>query len=454
MVCLLLCKPADLPASSPTAWEPFIAQALSADTPSEFAEAETQLEQLRQAGHQWDPRDMRLVWSLARLATFYHAHHQLTKAETYQKQLLQWMETPDNRAGLLRAAPLGELAAIQFAQGRLVEARQTLEQALTLVEEEGHPAHLLTVRLLEQLAAIHLAQDNPQEAGRLQQRLTEIQEQSLTMETPGDAIVLAHQGKRHLQEGREELAASLFQQSREILMETSGPYHGARVEVLTSLAHIAHNDGDHAQEVELLKSALAVSENMRGTHHPDLLPLLKKLAIGYQQMGKPNLGRPIIVRTLALVEELYGKGHDKTAETLLAMADNLRLENQPDPAIGYYNRAMVTFRHLESTSGMTQTALGLARALHLQGKIAAALHSHGEALEWLSKTLGPDHPDCRVAQQYQTELQAELASRQQGRPASRTPIAQQLQILQERVLTLGGTRQPTHNPDSVTPFAP
>ncbi len=436
----------------PQEWDSFIALALSADTPQAFAEVETRLKQIRQSGKDWDPDNVRLIWSLARLVTFYRAQPDLAKAETYQIQVLKLLETRFGLSSLQLVIPLGDWAAIQLAQGRLAESRQSLERALTIVEETVGTTHLLAVRPLEQLAAIFLAQNNPSEASRLHQRIADIQGQALMMETPGDAIVLAREAKRHLQEGDETLAASLFQQSKETLMESSGPYHSARVDVLTHLAQIVHDEGDYAQEVELLKSALAISENMRGTNHPDLLPLLKKLAIGYQEMGKPSQSRPIVARLLSLVGEMYGTDHKKMAETLLAMADNLRLEKQPDPAVDYYNRAMAIFRHQDAAPELVRALMGLARSQRMQGKTAAAIHNHGEALEILAKTSAENHPDLLAARRYLAELVAEQAAKQQATPTRLPSLEQQWQTLQGRVLTLGGIREVVKKPVIPIPF--
>ncbi len=418
-------------------WEVFIRLTLQANTPDAMAEAEALYQQISQAGTSLDPDNTRLVWSLTRLAGFHRRQNHLPQAEKYQVQVLQLLEKQFGLSDLLLVEPLNELAITQFAQGRISLSRQTLERALTIVEEMANPNHLLTVGILKQLATIHLAQHNPQKAEQLQQRIAEVQEQALMMETPGDAIILARQARRQLQEGNKELASSLFQQSKDILMESSGPYHSARVEVLSSLAQLSYDDGDYAQSVELLRSALAISENMRGTNHPDLVPVLIKLATGYQKMGKPNQSRPVLTRTLSLVENLYGKDHEKTAEILLAMGDNLRLENQLEPAVDYYNRGMVIFRRQNSDSGLMRTLLGLSRTQQMQGKTGSAVRNHQEALEIIAKTVGDQDPEYRTAYKEQAELVAELEEQQRAARDNFANFIQKLEFLRIKLLSLG-----------------
>ena len=434
-------------------WGAFIALALAADTPQAFAEVETLLQRLRRSGTEWEPDNRRLLWSLVRLAQFYRMEKNWTKAAHHQLQVLQLLEAQFGLSDLLLVTPLSALAVIQRAQGQYSLARQSLQRALTIVEATTNPTHLLAVQILEQLAEISVAQGNPQEAQTFYKRIAKIHEQALMMETPGDAIILARQGKRRLQEGHEMLALSLFRLSKEILMESSGPYHSVRVEVLSSLAHILFNEGAYTQAVELLKSALAISENMWGSKHPDLLPTLQSLAVCYQNMGKPNLSRPIIVRSLALVEALYGADHQKTATILLSLAENLRLENQLDPAVTLYNRGMVIFRHQKLLSGLAQSLMGLAKVQQMQGKLTVALRTHQEALQILLKTQGADHPEYQAAHRLQTELRGKLEEKQQATPTSFTSFARQLQAMQDYLLTLGGA-QPTAETTNPIPLLP
>ncbi|MBF0160667.1 MAG: tetratricopeptide repeat protein [Magnetococcales bacterium] len=447
LLLLLLCV-SPLPADTPPVedWEGFVTLALAARTPQDFAAVESRLQQLRRSGVEWEPGNLRLVWSLVRLAQFYRVDNQWTQAARYQEQVLHLLEASFGPSDWVLLPSLDALAAIRQAEGKLSLARQTWERALGIVASTADSGHLLQVHILEQLAGIAVAQGNPQEAERHQRRVTEIQEQALMLETPGDAIILARQARRHLQAGHEALALPLFQLAKEILMESSGPYHSLRVEVLNSLAHILQKEGDYIQAVELLKSALAITENMRGGQHPDLLPLLQNLAICYQKTGKPGQSRPLLVRTLALVESLYGADHVKTAEALIALADNLRLENQPEPSVALYNRGAVLFRQRESIPGLVRALTGLARAQQMQGRHAAALRTLQDLLEILHKGRETEHPEVQAVQRFQAELAGEMAEKQQIRPAGFTHFNRQLQEMQSRLQGLGQGEPATESP--------
>lgn len=430
-------------------WQTFITLTLQADSAEAFEEAEALFQQARRAGARLEPENTCLIWSVARLARFHYRQNRLTEAESYQTQVLNLLEKRYGPSDLLLVESLSALAEIQLAQARHALSRQTLDRALAIVEERANPTHLLVVRVLEQLVAVHRAQQNWQEVGRLQHRISEVQEQALMMETPGDAIVLTRQARRYLREGKKELAASLFRQSKEILMESTGPYHSTRVEVLTALADIVYDEGDYAQSVELLKSGLAISANMRGGNHPDLVPLLSKLAMSYQKMGKPNQSRPVIARTLSLVEELYGKDHEKTAEALLAMAENLRMEGQPDPAVDFYNRAMVVFRRQDFGSGLARTLVGLARTQQMQGRTGAAVRSHEEALEWIGKQVGKEHPDYVTAYREQVKLVVELKEQEEAARANFSEFVRQFKKMRAHLLALSSEEA---SPDTTPPL--
>ena len=88
----------------------------------------------------------------------------------------------------------------------------------------------------------------------------------------------------------------------------------------------------------------------------------------------------------------------------------------------------------------------------MQGKTAAAIHNHGEALEILAKTSAENHPDLLAARRYLAELVAEQAAKQQATPTRLPSLEQQWQTLQGRVLTLGGIREVVKKPVIPIPF--
>lgn len=454
--------------AAPTPQEAFVSLALKADSPEAFVKAEALFQKIQTSGGASLSDNPRIVWGLVRLAEFYLGQGNLAKAKAYQIQALRLLERKQGFSNLLLlVAPLNGLANIWFAQGQIPQARQSLERALDIVERTLGATHLLAVRILEQLAQIHVLQGNPQRALQMQKRVAEIQEFALMPSTPGHAVVLSRLAKHYHQADQDTLAKPLFLQAKEILMNTSGPYHGARVEILVTLAELAKKDASQnpwelRQAMEALKSALAISENMKGRDHPDLVPILKNLAEVYQKMGRLDQSRLLIVRVISLVEKLYGPDHEKTAEAVFSLAENLRMENQPDPALSIYNQALVIFRHQDALAetvanhlstgstnapshpenhseniGLARTLIGLAKTLRMQGKIIVAESNHREALEILVKTLGPEHPDCIAARHYQTALEAEIEGKTQTSRLSPIDFLKQVQTMQERLLIWG-----------------
>ncbi|MBF0099132.1 MAG: tetratricopeptide repeat protein [Magnetococcales bacterium] len=417
-------------------WESFTEQSLGAQQDSAFHSAASLYQKLLHAQQKARP-SLHLMQGLQRLVNFHLQQQQLPQAESVQNTLLQQMEALFGPFDLLLVAPLTQLASLQSAQRHTSQARQTLERALTIADETQHATPLLTIPILQQLVILHTEQDNLGDADRLQQRILEIQEQALMMETPGDAIILASQGKLQLKNGHKESAASFFQQSKEILLETSGPYHSARTEVLFLLATILLEEEEYPQAIELLKSALAIAENMRGTNHPDLLPILQRLANAYQKMAKPNLSRALFTRILSLTEEKHGTAHEKTAEVILDLADNYRLENQAEPAVELYSRALTILRHREVATGMVRSHLGQAKAMRMLGRNTAALRNVREALEWSDRVIADKGTDWAPLQQQLAELQTLQEEVQLPTPKKDSTLAL-WQQLQEHLLPLSG----------------
>ena len=463
----------------------FIAAALAAHDQETFNRAVKLYQQidtaqkLQSPPKQPHPNHMRLIWGLTRLANFYHNQGQLQQAAELHTQVLDLLEEQQSSANLhFRVTPLKSLAAIWLAQGHISQARQALEQALDLLEKIHGSSSLLIVDILEQLVKIHLMQEQPKTALSRLQRIAKVQEEALMPNTPGQAIILARLGQYYQQIGQNDLAQSHFHQAKEILMKTSGPYHGARVEILNNLAILANkkfhqNPDDPSQIIESLKGALAISENMNGSDHPDLVPILDRLAKLYQTMGKPNQGRPIIMRVITLVEKHYGPDHKKTAFAILTLAQNFLMANQMEPAVPLYNRALGIFRHQhhpptaeneketevkgretdkkktdeeetqansfttqqhQNNMGLAQTLTGLANIFHKQGKVAAAERNQREALEILINTVGPKHPETMAAHRFQTELASRLESRKQDVKTNNIHLLKQVRNMQERLL--------------------
>ncbi len=85
-------------------------------------------------------------------------------------------------------------------------------------------------------------------------------------------------------------------------MNNRGPFHLARIKLLLSLADSSQSEAKYEEAIEYLKSALAISENIKGAKHPDLIDILVQTANNYQLLNKPDLAHPFLQRSLLLVE--------------------------------------------------------------------------------------------------------------------------------------------------------
>lgn len=420
------------------AWQPFIDLALSANTPKTFSEADKLFEKIYTSGTKLYSKTPRLAWALIRLAEFHRSKGRLKEAETRQVQAFQLLEKKLGSSHPLLVGPLNGLATIWFAQGHIAKARMSLEQGLAIIEKSSGPLHLLTIDTLKQLAKIYHLQGNPQKSLRMHRRIAEIHEHALRTDSPGEAIILARQAQRHYRAGQEDQAVPLFQQAINTLMNTSGPYHSARVEILTDLATIFQHQDNHEQSTELLKSALAISENIKGSDHPDLAPLLKQLAINYQKTGKPSQGRPLLLRAISLSENFHGQDHHETADFLLTLAENFRLENQPRSALPLYNRALAIFQRLEKPDnfGLVHSLTGLAKILQMQGKISLSERNHRQALILLVTMKSPQHM-VMSAQKYHAELILDMRAKFQTLNPKTLTFFDKVRTVQERLTRLG-----------------
>ena len=392
------------------------------------------------SGFQPPAHDPRLLWGLERTALMHRDAGRLEAAVSRLTLLLEVMRRDLGADAPLLVGPLNTLAAIRLHQGdRLHQARKLLETALAIVERNLGPLNLLTIRTLEQLATVHERGNRPIRASRLLRRVAETREHALRANSPGEALALAWLGQHHLHNDRAEMAAPLLAEAKDILMEIPGPYHAARAEVLQDLSLILEERQESENAQELLKSALAITENMRGSDHPVLIPMLNRTARLHQKLGKPALGRAPLQRALGLSEKKYGPDHFITATVLLALAENLRMENQPDPAIPLYNRAMASLRQTGEPGQLVlaQVLTGLARSLQVTGRTELSERNQREALQLKVKTLGSQHETVDADRRYHAELVRELENRNHLAIPEQTTLTELLVLVQERLSGMG-----------------
>ncbi|MBF0357410.1 MAG: tetratricopeptide repeat protein [Magnetococcales bacterium] len=426
--------------SSDSPWQPFIDASWSATTPDEYMVAEQIFDKISNDGNKLPQNNLKFIWGLNRVASFYHTEGNSKAEERFLARSFRLQESKLGKKNPMLATHLQQLAHVWLKQKEYTRAKQALERALKLIEDNFGTKHILTINILEDLVKISAETGKSKDAELWKQKIRKQLTDSIPSNSTAKAVLQAEEAEIKLLAGDVEQAVVLQKSALDIYMGSRGPFHLARIKLLLSLAKSSQKDAKYEEAIEYLKGALAISENIQGLEHPHLVPILIQMAKNYQLIGKPAMGRPILSRSLTLLEKKYknSPNHQEIATTLLVLADNFRLDNQPDLAISIYNRALTILQTKDSSSNLiAKTIRGLAHSLYVKGNIISAEENNRQALEMLVKINGAGTALAIEALQYQQKLVAEMVLKHQPSFIMPKKRKEKIRLIQARLTAIG-----------------
>jgi tetratricopeptide (TPR) repeat protein len=428
-------------------WLPFTTIVWKAVSPEEYHSAEKLFQKISKAGHKLPHNNLKFIWGLNRLASFYHSQGNLNGEEAFLIRSFRLQEKKLGKKNPMLAEPLKHLAHIWQKRNEYTRAKQALERALKLIEDHYGSDHFMTINVLENLSNIHDKTGQPKKAMLLRRRINKQLSNSLPDTSPAKAVVQVAEAEIFHLEGEDGKAVVLEKKALDLYMKNNGPFHLARIKLLLSLAKSSQEATTYEKAINHLKSALAISENIKGVDHPDLFHILNQMAKNYQLSGKPVAGQPFLQRSLQLIEKKHANNpdHPEVAEVIYALAENYRLNNQPNLAIPLYNRATAMLQGGGSapppskalTPLLTNALTGLAHSLQTKGNIVAAEKTNRQAIQVWIKTHGPGTPWATKALNYHQELISEILAKKQPNFIPPTKKRDKIRLLQERLTNLG-----------------
>jgi tetratricopeptide (TPR) repeat protein len=317
-----------------------------------YREAETLLRQALSASEHEQEKDKSLRGALLhQLARTLSAQGRYGEAETLLRQSLDTSDPPQGINLIYQRAQLNELARILSAQGKYDEAELLLRQTLSLLQSTmGNEPPLFGVTLHD-LATLLLLRGRHTEAEPLFRQALAIKEHTLGIQHHIYARSLSGLAATLRVQGKYEEAEASMRQALAIAERALGREHHFYGASLHVLASILQDQGKYAEAETLLRQALAIQERALGPAHAALCPTLSNLGVALGRQGRSSDGAPFITRALEIAHANLGSNHPETALIL-----NL-----------------------------------LAQAQHLLGK-SEAPETARQALDSLTRTLGPDHP--------------------------------------------------------------
>ncbi|MBF0193854.1 MAG: tetratricopeptide repeat protein [Magnetococcales bacterium] len=420
-------------------WQPFIDASWGSTTPSQFRNSGKLFDEIVKSGKKLPHNNLKFIWGLDRVANFYNKAGDIKKEEAFISHSLKLQEKKFGKDNPLLASHLQKLAKIWQKQLKHKRAEKALERALKLIENSYGKNHILTINILKELVKIKEKNGQTKQAQLLNQRVL----RQLTIAIPATSTAVAIINNKEAQlikvEDNKNRQVELQQKALKLYMNNRGPYHLARINLLLSLADSSQRNGKYEETIEYLKSALAISENLKGADHHDLVAILLQTAKNYQFLNKPNLAQPFLQRSLLLEEKKHKNSpdHHEIAVIIYSLANNYRKNKQPEQAIALYNRTLaLQQQNSQSSKLIAKTLNGLAQTLQAKGNIIMAEDTNRQALEMFVKIEGAGTPMATTALKYHRELIKELTQKIQPGFIIPTKFREQIRLLQTRLKAL------------------
>lgn len=212
----------------------------------------------------------------------------------------------------------------------------------------------------------------------------------------GDDLELADHLSSHANTlrmlNRREEAIELLKRALAITEQAYGPDHPAVVPRLNGLAELYEGMARYADALPLYRRALVIVD--QGPDHPSTATSLSNLAGLYRTMGRYEQALPLAQRALVILEKSNGPEHPSTGIGLNNLAALYQDMGRFEQALSLYQRALA-ISEKERGSDHLITGIGLnnlAELYRIMGSYDQALPLCQRALAIAEKAKGPEHP--------------------------------------------------------------
>lgn len=214
-------------------------------------------------------------------------------------------------------------------------------------------------------------------------------------------------------------------------VDTYGIKGEAVARILNDTGRYLTERGRYGEAEPLLVRALAIRENLLGKDHPDVAVTVSNLAIVYLTHGRYSDARSLHERSLRIRERALGTDHPHVAGTLSNLGNVYWHEGRYAEALPLYERALAIWEGALGPDSM-YVATGLnnvAAVLTRKGAYAEAQALNERALAIRERALGPDHPHVALSLNNLAEL-----SRVRARFAEAESLLERALAIREREL--------------------
>jgi len=301
---------------------------------------------------------------------------------------------PDSRQ---LALCLSKLSRALIESGRPKEASRTAGQALSILQKLGQADTLEGARAKLALAnATSFDHGLPRQSLDLYTDARRIFEARLGPDDPETLSVLDRLGAAYESEWRDTEADALLREQLRRLERVFGPDSIRLVGSLGNLALVDARNGRPEEAEKLFRRAIELDRATLGPRHHRLFVQLSHLGTVYTDLGRFEEAQQTLREALSAMPE----GNDSDRAGLIKGLGRLHLDmGQADQAEAELRQAYDAQRkRLGDDDGATWvTGSDWARALRAQGKLKEAETFQRQALENLSRIMGPDdYNNCPI----------------------------------------------------------
>ena len=292
---------------------------------------------------------------------------------------------------------LQTLGTVYTGLGLYGEAQPLLDRSLATARALPATEPTTLAQILNHLADLEALQANYPAAEKAYREAA-----ALSLARPSDRsgkIALARSlyglGNVLQNEGHYPESARSFRGALALQKQLYGEKNGDVARTLMDLAYTLDADGDLKTALPLMRTALTMQRDLRGSEpHPDLAEALSDLGSMLEENGDYDESEKTYREALGMKRLLYGEKHPQIAQGLNNLASVLQDKNELGASAATYRQALQMERDLlgDVHPEVANTLNNLAFVQYDLGETAAALETEREALAVFRKLFPEDHP--------------------------------------------------------------
>jgi tetratricopeptide (TPR) repeat protein len=184
--------------------------------------------------------------------------------------------------------------------------------------------------------------------------------------------------------------------------ETFGDDHRDTLRTAINVINDRRIVGNVRGAIELGEQTVAALEKVVGADHPNTIAARANLAIALRVSGNPRAARELNEQALSDFLAMFGEEHPSSLVVMTNLASDLAAMGEVKLARQHGERSLTVHRRFRGDNNPFTLATGenLSLDRRADGDAEGAEELHREVVKRYRDTLGPEHPDSRLAAQY------------------------------------------------------